>query len=96
MLTRLLDWRLSRLRRKHRLPDLPEVRKMMRYAWLNGFTNGAFERQAAGARDEAFAALRQHAASQCLACSELDYGSCICPGDCGNLRCTGHWRSIVT
>ena len=28
----------------------------------------------------------------CLACSELDYGPCICKQDCGHLVCTGGFR----
>jgi hypothetical protein len=85
----LLDRRLSRLRRKHRLPDLPEVRKMMRLAWLNGFTFGACERQVAAAREEGLQALRRYAARQCLACSELDYGPCTCTRPCDSICCTG-------
>lgn len=62
---RLLDWRLRRLLRKHDLPDLPEVRKMLRLAWWNGFTSvfrggiGAFERQEAVAYQAAMEALRR-------------------------------------
>ena len=28
----------------------------------------------------------------CLACSDLDYGPCICKRDCGHLVCTGGFR----
>jgi hypothetical protein len=54
---RLLDWRLTRLRRKHALPDLPEVRRLFRLSWLNGFTFGAMGRQVGVARAEALAAI---------------------------------------
>lgn len=53
----LLDWRLRRVLKKSNLPDLPEVRRMMRLSWWNGFTGGAFEREAELARVEAFAAM---------------------------------------
>jgi hypothetical protein len=57
---KLLDWRLRRVLRKSGIPDLPEVRRMMRLAWWNGFTFGAFERKAAAAREEGLAALRRY------------------------------------
>ena len=58
---RLLDRRLSRLRRKHGLPDLPEVRRFLRLSWLNGFTFGAMERQVREAKAEALAAIAKMA-----------------------------------
>lgn len=61
VLDRVLDWRLARLRRERGLPDLPEVRKMLRLSWLDGFTNGAFRREAAAAREEGREALLRHA-----------------------------------
>ena len=30
----------------------------------------------------------------CLACSELDYGACICKQDCGHLCCSGMARDV--
>ena len=48
---------MRRLLKKYDVPDLPEVRKMMRAAWWNGFTFGARQRQVDTARQEAFRAL---------------------------------------
>jgi hypothetical protein len=61
LLDRALDWRLAPLRRERGLPDLPEVRRMLRLSWLNGFTGGAFRRQAAAAGEEGLEALLRHA-----------------------------------
>lgn len=57
ILDRILDWRMRGLLRKLDVPDLPEVRKMMRLAWWNGFTFGALEHQANAARREALEAI---------------------------------------
>jgi hypothetical protein len=54
----ILDWRLRRVLRKHDLPDLPEVRRMLRLAFWNGFTSGALEHRASRARGEALKAIR--------------------------------------
>jgi hypothetical protein len=59
MIARILDWRMRRLRREFDLPDLPEVRRLFRMSWLNGFTFGAFEREVAAARREALKALEK-------------------------------------
>ena len=56
----LLDWRLRRHLRRSGLPDLPEVRKLMRLAWWNGFTFGALQHQADAARTEALEALAHY------------------------------------
>ena len=53
----LLDWRLRRHLARHDLPDLPEVRRLMRLSWWNGFTGGALEHRVAVARREAFQAI---------------------------------------
>ena len=56
--SRLLDWRLRRYIAKSDLPDLPEVRKMMRLAWWNGFTFGALQHRSDAAHRQAQEALR--------------------------------------
>lgn len=53
----LLDRRLRRKREESGLPDLPEIRRLMRLSWWNGFTFGALERQVRAAHKEAFKAL---------------------------------------
>jgi len=67
---RLMDWRLARLRREHALPDLPEVRRLLRLSWLNGFTFGAMERQVALASAEALTAIAKVAAQSAASGSE--------------------------
>lgn len=47
------------MRRASGLPDLPEVRALLRWSWLNGFTFGAFEGRVAAARQEAREAIRR-------------------------------------
>ena len=56
--SRLLDWRLRRFLARSERPDLPEVRKMLRLAWWNGFTFGALQRQSDAAHQEAQKAIR--------------------------------------
>lgn len=58
---RILDWRLKDLLPRHDLPGLPEVRRLMRLSWLNGFTFGAFERRVTEARAQALTAIADHA-----------------------------------
>jgi hypothetical protein len=59
----IFDWRLGRSHEQLDLPNLPEVRRLMRLAWLNGLTFGALERQVAEAKQEAFIAIeRSHSA----------------------------------
>jgi hypothetical protein len=58
--SRLLDWRLRHLRKRYGLPDIPEVRKLMRLSWWNGFTFGALERQVSAADEVAKQALRDY------------------------------------
>ena len=53
----LLDRRLRRHLAKYELPDLPEVRRLMRLAYWNGFTLGALKRRLPAARREAALAI---------------------------------------
>lgn len=56
-MNRMLDWRLRAVRKKTGLPDLPEVRALMRISWWNGFTFGALEHRVTAARREALNAV---------------------------------------
>ena len=56
----LLDWRLRAVLRKSGIPDLPETRRMLRLAWWDGFTGGAFSGRETAARDEALAAMMRY------------------------------------
>lgn len=58
------SWRLRRISRKYGLPDLPEVRKLMRLSWWNGFTFGAFEYRVTAAREEALDAIQLYLQEQ--------------------------------
>jgi hypothetical protein len=53
VIARLLDWRLRKVALEYDMPDLPEVRKVMRLAWWNGLTAGLLGRRYAAAREEA-------------------------------------------
>ena len=58
--SRTLDRRMRGALRESGLLGVPEVRRMMRLAWLNGFTFGALERQLSQARQEAIEAIARH------------------------------------
>jgi hypothetical protein len=58
----LLDWRMRNLLRRSGLPDMPEVRKLMRASWWNGFTFGAAYRDELPVlREQALAAVAMQA-----------------------------------
>lgn len=59
MITRMLDWRLRSIRHKSNLPDLPEVRRLMRACWWNGFT-GTGAGKITALKAEALAAIARH------------------------------------
>ncbi len=58
---RLLDWHLRVIRRRWGAPDLPELRRLMRASWVNGFTFGAYPGASGlrAIREEALAAIRR-------------------------------------
>jgi hypothetical protein len=56
-MTFLLDWRLRQRLAKYDLPDLPEVRRLMRLSYWNGFTFGALKPRVAAAGEEALRAV---------------------------------------
>jgi len=70
LLKSALDWHLRVVLRRSGLPDLPEVRRLTRASWLNGFTFGAYPgRQGVRAiRDEA-----RDAIGRSLAAKEDDH-----------------------
>ncbi len=57
----LLDRHLRVIRRRWGAPDLPEVRRLMRASWLNGFTLGAYPgtSELRAIREEALAAIHR-------------------------------------
>lgn len=62
----VLDWHTRRLLRHHGLPDIPEVRLLLRAAWLKGFTFGAApgEQRMRAIRENAVLALVRGTAGQ--------------------------------
>jgi len=55
---RILDWRLRSVLRRSGLPDLPEVRKLMRASYWHGFTFGAaYARELPALREQSLHAI---------------------------------------
>jgi hypothetical protein len=72
-------WRPRGTLRRHQMPDVPEVRRLMRASWLNGFTFGAAysQREMRVIRSDALAAV---AAARALIAEQDESAGSLVPG----------------